>query len=147
MRLIVEARVEDGEACATDATNIAVAERSDRSFADLGLTLAEGSCLARRGSIASCAGADDRMAEEPNGLPPLWLDAGAQGRPIDGATNRVWEGRRAESEDLGMQLCGRARATAPVFKPAVQGPSSASDTEIGIPAGQVGRLSTVPSGH
>jgi hypothetical protein len=45
MRLIVEARVEDGEACATDATNIAVVKRSDRSLADLGLTLAEGRAL------------------------------------------------------------------------------------------------------
>ena len=42
MRLIIEARVDDDEACATDATIVAVVERDDRSLADLGLTLAEG---------------------------------------------------------------------------------------------------------
>lgn len=52
-----------------------------------------------------------------------------------------------ESEALGMQLCGRARATAPLFEPAVQGRSTACDARIGVPAGQVGRSSTVPSGH
>ncbi|MFM0348775.1 ISKra4 family transposase [Paraburkholderia sp. RL17-347-BIC-D] len=45
MRLIIEARVEDDEARATDATIVAVVERDDRSLADLGLTLAEGRAL------------------------------------------------------------------------------------------------------
>lgn len=45
MRLIIEARVDDDEARATDATIVAVVERDDRSLADLGLTLAEGRAL------------------------------------------------------------------------------------------------------
>ena len=45
MRLIIEARVEGGEARATDARVVAVVERKDRSLADLGLTLAEGRAL------------------------------------------------------------------------------------------------------
>ncbi|MBB5402557.1 ISKra4 family transposase [Paraburkholderia youngii] len=45
MRLIIEARVEGGEARATDATIVAVVERKDGSLADLGLTLAEGRAL------------------------------------------------------------------------------------------------------
>jgi hypothetical protein len=45
MRLVIEARVEDEEARATDATIVAVVERNDRSLADLGLTLAEGRAL------------------------------------------------------------------------------------------------------
>ncbi|TFE36462.1 hypothetical protein E2553_42685 [Paraburkholderia dipogonis] len=45
MRLIIEARVEGGEARATDATIVAVVERKDRSLADLGLALAEGRAL------------------------------------------------------------------------------------------------------
>ncbi|BCZ85219.1 hypothetical protein PTKU64_88940 [Paraburkholderia terrae] len=45
MRLIIEARVEGGEARATDATVLAVLERNDLSLADLGLTLAEGRAL------------------------------------------------------------------------------------------------------
>ena len=36
MRLIIEARVEGGQARATDATIVAVVERKDRSLADLG---------------------------------------------------------------------------------------------------------------
>ncbi|EDZ99361.1 hypothetical protein BH160DRAFT_5323 [Burkholderia sp. H160] len=45
MRLIIEARVEDGEARATDATIVAVVERKDHSLAELGLTHAEGRAL------------------------------------------------------------------------------------------------------
>jgi hypothetical protein len=45
MRLIFEARVEDGEARAIDAAIVAVVERNDLSLADLGLTLAEGRAL------------------------------------------------------------------------------------------------------
>lgn len=45
MRQIIEARVEGGDARATDATVLAVVERNDLSLADLGRTLAEGRAL------------------------------------------------------------------------------------------------------
>src|SRR5476651_2049253 len=45
MRLIIEARLEGGETSETEATIVAVAERKDRSVAELELTLAEGRAL------------------------------------------------------------------------------------------------------
>lgn len=45
IRLIIEARLEGGEASETEATVVAVAERRDRSVAELGLTLAEGRAM------------------------------------------------------------------------------------------------------
>ncbi|MEA3090476.1 MAG: hypothetical protein QOJ04_1818 [Caballeronia sp.] len=45
MRLIIEARLEDGETSKTETTTVAVVERKDQSVADLGLTLAEGPAL------------------------------------------------------------------------------------------------------
>jgi len=42
----------------------------------------------------------------------LWLDAGAQGRPVDRAANRVWQGRRAESKAVGVQLLLRCANSA-----------------------------------
>jgi hypothetical protein len=147
MRLIIEARLEGGETSETEATIVAVVERQDQGAAGAGTHTCRRPRLARRGSIVAGVRAGCRVDGEPIGLPPLWPDASAQRRPVDRAANCVWQGRRAESEAVDVQLRGKARATAPLRESAVQGRSPACDAGIGVPAGQVGRPSTLPSGH
>ncbi|WP_188131094.1 hypothetical protein [Paraburkholderia panacisoli] len=147
MRLIIETRLEGGETSETEATIVAVVERKDRSVADLGLTLAEGRTLLaevqsllvseqtagwmesqlacdRCGSMLAHKGARSIVLRTVFGkvdvpIPRLWAcnSAAKQGRP-----------RRSVSP-----LC-KAR-------------SPACDAGIGVPAGQMGRPSTLPSGH
>jgi hypothetical protein len=132
MRLIIEARLEGGETSETEATIVAVAERKDRSVADLGLSISEGRALLAEVqsllvSQQTAGWMKSQLACDRCGSMLAHKDA----RSLV-LRHRVWQARRAESESVGVQLRGKASATAPHRASAVQGRSPACDAGIGI---------------
>src|SRR5471030_892571 len=142
MRLIIEARLEGGKTSETEATTVAVVERKDRSVADLGLTLAEGRAL--------LAGVQSLLvSEQTAGWMESQLACDRCGSMLvyKDARSFVLRTVFCKVDVPSPRLCGKARATAPLRESAVQGRSPACDAGIGVPAGQMGRPSTLPSGH
>ena len=142
MRLIIEARLEGGKTSETEATTVAVVERKDRSVADLGLTLAEGRAL--------LAGVQSLLVSEQTAgwmESQLACDRCGSMLAYKDARSFVLRTVFCKVDVPSPRLCGKARATAPLRESAVPGRSPACDAGIGVPAGQMGRPSTLPSGH
>ncbi|MFL9912476.1 hypothetical protein [Paraburkholderia sp. RL17-337-BIB-A] len=130
MRLIIEARLEGGQTSEAKATTVAVVERTDRSVADLGPTLAEGRALLAEVQsllvLEQTAGwMESQLACDCCGSTLAHKDARSiVVRTVFGKVDVP------RPEAVGVQLCGKARAAASLCESAVQGRSQRVTPEL-----------------